>query len=353
MISQYNKIENYLKLCSGSEFINPKTFNISNDPKISIISPIFNTGKFVQRFLKSIQYQNFNDLEIILIDDCSNDNSVELIKKYQKEEKRIRLILNKINKGTFASRNIGILKSKGNYIMIPDPDDILLENCLKYFYYFSIKYNYEFLRFNVYLNYGKSFFGAITDNLESRPIYQPELSTYIFYGLGYLRQIDYNICNKFIKREALIRGLNTLDKNYLNIYMTVHEDGLLNFILYRFGKSTYFLKKFGYYYIKNNYKKRGGYHNFNNIKYRFIHLMHVFNNTKNTKYEKDMTNEIFNRLIYKKRRKLRLYRLKKEPNFFIDNINILNRNEYFEIKYKKYLNTFSLYFSKRIHKYIL
>ena len=110
--------------------------------------------------------------------------------------------------------------------MIPDPDDILLNDCLKYFYYFAIKYNYEILRFNIYIHYGKTFFGKITKNLESRPIYQPELSTYLFYGLGFLKQVDYNICNKFInifsifnkfklifkwkikfKREALIRSL--------------------------------------------------------------------------------------------------------------------------------------------------
>ena len=236
--------------------------------------------------------------------------------------------------------------------MIPDPDDILLENAFKYFYHFSIKNNFDFLRFNVYLRYGRTFFGAITDNLESRPIYQPELSTYIFYGLGHLKQVDYNICNKFIKREALIRSLNVFEKSDLNMYMTCHEDGLLNYILYRTSKSSFFLKKFGYYYIKNNYKKRSGYFNFNNIKFSFIHLMYVFKYSKNTKYEKDMTNEIFKRLIYKKRIIKRLQLLNKEHNFFIDIINILKQNEFFKYKYKKYLNFFLYYFSKHFMKNI-
>ena len=152
-----------------------------------------------------------------------------LIKKCQEYDKRIKLIKNNVNKGTFACRNLGILKSKGIYIMTPDPDDILLENTLRYFYYFSIKYNYEFIRFNAYCNYGKTFFGYITQNLESRPIYQPELSTYIFYGLGSLKQIDYNIWNKFIKREALMRCLNTFDYKDLLMFMTCHEDGLLSY----------------------------------------------------------------------------------------------------------------------------
>ena len=344
---EYKSIENYLKKCNNLEYLKTNETKSTNI-KISIISPVHNTGKFLIRLIRSIQFQNFNDLEIIIIDDYSNDNSIELIKNYQKEEKRIRLIQNKKNKGTFASRNIGILKSKGNYVMIPDPDDILLIDCLKYFYDFAIKYNYEILRFNIYIHYGKTFFGKITKKLESRPIYQPELSTYLFYGLGFLKQVDYNICNKFIKREALIRSLNIFDKNDLNGFMTVHEDGLLNYILYRNAKSLFFMKKFGYYYIQNNYGKRRDYHDFENIKFRFIHLINVFNKSKNTKYEKDMTNEIFNRLIYEDRKKIRLYLLEQEPKFFIDIINILNNNEFFEIKYKKYLKTFKVYLSKKI-----
>ena len=140
--------------------------------------------------------------------------------------------------------------------MIPDPDDILLENSLKYFYNFAKKFNYEVIRFNVYLHYGSTFFGYITRKLESRSILQPELSTYLFYGLKFLFQVDYNLCNKFIKREALLRALKLININELNMYMTCHEDGLLNFLLYRTARSLYFIKQFGYYYIRNNYKHR-------------------------------------------------------------------------------------------------
>ena len=72
--------------------------------------------------------------------------------------------------------------------------------------------------------------------------------------------------------------------------------------------------------------------------------MNVFNYSKNTKYEKDMTNEIFKRLIYKKRIKNRLSLINKNFNYFIDAINTLNENIFFLNKYKEYLNYFKLYF---------
>ena len=62
------------------------------NPQISIISPIYNREKFLLRFLKSIYYQNYNNIEIIMVDDHSIDNSVKFSEKYQKLDKRIILV---------------------------------------------------------------------------------------------------------------------------------------------------------------------------------------------------------------------------------------------------------------------
>ena len=82
------------------------------------------------RLLRSIQNQFFDDIEIIIVDDFSKDNSINLIKEYQKEDKRIILIRHNKTKGTLISRNIGIVNSRGEYIIMPDADDILSENIL-------------------------------------------------------------------------------------------------------------------------------------------------------------------------------------------------------------------------------
>ena len=240
-IRECNKIEEYLKYCNNN-LIKIKKSNKFDHPKISIISPIYNRGKYAFRFIKSIQNQNFKQIEIIIIDDCSNDETKALIKQYQKEDQRIILIQNKKNKGTFASRNIGVLKSRGQYVMIPDPDDILEQNCLHYFYNFAKKNDYELLRFYVYRGNGNIYFSGHVVPLPSKAIFQPEISTYLFYALKVLRQIDYNISNKFIKRECLIRALNIIS-NEIFIYMINFEDGVLNYFLYRTAKSYYLIKK--------------------------------------------------------------------------------------------------------------
>jgi len=90
------------------------------NPKISLISAVYNSEKYILRFLRSIQNQIFADIEIIFIDDYSNDNSTFIIEKYKKGDERIILIKNKKNKGTFFSRNIGTLKAKGEFLIFPD-----------------------------------------------------------------------------------------------------------------------------------------------------------------------------------------------------------------------------------------
>ena len=122
-----------------------------NEPTISIISPLFNSERYIIRFIGNIQYQNFNNIEIILIDDNSKDNSKKIIKNYQKEDERIILLKNLKNKGTFISRNLGVLFSKGKYIIIPDPDDILSKNILQICYKNAEKYKFEIIRFNRYI----------------------------------------------------------------------------------------------------------------------------------------------------------------------------------------------------------
>lgn len=106
------------------------------NPKISVVMAEYNTEKYLDECVISILNQTFRDLEFIIISDCSTDNSLKILRKYQKMDKRIILVNNKNNIGPAGSRNIGIKIARGKYIAIFDSDDIASEDRLR------IQYDY-------------------------------------------------------------------------------------------------------------------------------------------------------------------------------------------------------------------
>lgn len=103
--------------------------------KISVIIPIFNVEKFIGKCLESILNQNLTNIEILCIDDASTDSSLEVVKKYAKQDSRIKIIHNETNRGQGFCRNIGINKAKGNFICFIDSDDWINADTLEKMYY--------------------------------------------------------------------------------------------------------------------------------------------------------------------------------------------------------------------------
>ena len=107
-------------------FENKSHFYRREKPKISLIITIYNQGYYIKTLYAFIQKQELKDIEIIFIDDASTDNSSLIIKNLMLLDKRIVFIKNTINRKQFYSINIGILNSKGEYILSIDPDDLLI-----------------------------------------------------------------------------------------------------------------------------------------------------------------------------------------------------------------------------------
>ena len=95
-----------------------------NEPLVSIITPVYNAERFLSDTIKSVQNQTYKNWEILLIDDCSKDNSAQIIKEFQKYDNRIKYIKLKKNSGASVSRNDGIRNAKGRFIAFVDSDDI-------------------------------------------------------------------------------------------------------------------------------------------------------------------------------------------------------------------------------------
>jgi teichuronic acid biosynthesis glycosyltransferase TuaG len=94
------------------------------DELISIIVPVYNAENFIEKTIGFVEAQTYGVWELILVDDCSSDNSVNIIKNKSQQDSRIKLIKQGKNSGAWAARNIGIDNAKGRYICFLDSDDI-------------------------------------------------------------------------------------------------------------------------------------------------------------------------------------------------------------------------------------
>ena len=151
---KYNKTEKYdlipylkyIEYAKEGISLNKIKYNNTNIPKISIVISLYNREKYIKSTIRSIQNQNLIDIEIIIIDDFSTDNSSKYVKEYQKDDPRIILLENKDNMGTLYSKSIGVLYSKGEYIQSLDSDDMLCnKKYLSLAYDEAIKGNYDFI----------------------------------------------------------------------------------------------------------------------------------------------------------------------------------------------------------------
>ena len=143
-------------------FENKTDFIKREHPKISLVITLYNQAKYLKLFYTSIQIQELKDIEIIFVDDASNDNTSLIINKLMENDKRIIYLKNNINKRTFYSRNRGILEAKGEYILIIDPDDLLINNILIKVYETAKKYDLDIVQFYVIAG----FFGSPKSKLD-------------------------------------------------------------------------------------------------------------------------------------------------------------------------------------------
>ena len=101
--------------------------------KISVIVPVYNTEKYLERCIKSIINQSLTDIEIIVINDGSTDNSEQILKNFACKDSRIRII-NQKNAGLSITRNNGLQIASGEYISFIDSDDYIHKDMIKILY---------------------------------------------------------------------------------------------------------------------------------------------------------------------------------------------------------------------------
>ncbi len=171
-----------------------------NRPIISIIIPCYNSGPFLPETIDRLVSQDVNDCEIILIDDGSKDNTLQIMKAYEAEYTNI-IVVSQENKGVSASRNIGILTAHGEYLFFLDSDDCLTEGALD-FYKMSIHNNpgCDMLGFGykmLYLDGREKLF--VNAKFNDSTICGPNTAE-----LFYLGKIFLNVCSVLLKRCFIV-----------------------------------------------------------------------------------------------------------------------------------------------------
>ena len=114
---------NYVTVSRQGLLLPNRIFERSENPKISIIIPMYNEAKNAKSVIRSIQNQSLQDFEIVCVNDNSNDDTLSVLEQLQEEDPRIIILTNKSNRGVIYNRIFGALKSKGEYVTFLDADD--------------------------------------------------------------------------------------------------------------------------------------------------------------------------------------------------------------------------------------
>ncbi|OEW20139.1 MULTISPECIES: glycosyltransferase family 2 protein [Campylobacter] len=204
--------------------------------KISIIVPTYNVEKYIARALESCINQTFKDIEIIVVDDCGNDKSIEIAKEYAKKDTRIKIIHNKTNLGTFAARNNGVKHSNSEYLMFLDPDDYLeLDIC---------KIAMENINEYVLLS-----FSYVKINKNNYEIFSAKWKNWQEY-LKIIKKKQFtpwNLCNLIVKKDFYLKQILLSFQNYNLIF----AEDLFVFALL-INEKIKSIEYVGYYYIVND-----------------------------------------------------------------------------------------------------
>ena len=245
-----NKFNSFTELCVNNKLIDNKSYPLLLNPKISIIMPVYKGGKYLYYSLRSIQNQKMKDIEIILIDDNSPDDTLSIINEYMKKDPRIRLIKNEINRKVLFSKSIGALNAKGKYIIQLDQDDLFIRDDVFDILYSEAennnldlvqmrditKSNFHFNKKSIVNCVGQHYIYPKNNQFKKQPELKDTLfiNNNIFLLWGLLIRAD-------IYKEAIYKLWNII----VNYNIIFHEDYMVTFMIVILSKNYKYLNKFG------------------------------------------------------------------------------------------------------------
>ena len=253
--TELDDCQKFVNIAVNHSLINPnEVIYKSENPKISVVIPMYNAEGYIENAICAIENQDFKDIEIIIIDDNSKDNSVHIVKQLMQRDPRIILYQNEETKGTLYSKAKGVSLCKAKYVLVSDQDDLYTqEDAFSSMYYELEKNNLDILGFaSIFVK---------TINLKDRPslyifqntpiYHQPQISYRMYYRTGNntVKRLGDVIWNYIFKTEVFTKSIIQIDDKILNTRMNCHEDFLLFFLLTRNANSIKNIKRIFYAHI--------------------------------------------------------------------------------------------------------
>ena len=253
-----NEIHAFRLLNSNNILIDKKKYKRSDNPDISVVLTMFNQAHIIHKALRSVQNQSLKNIEILVIIDCSNDNSTETIQKYMEEDERIVMVNHDKYEGTLSIRCEGIKLSRGKYITALDGDDAFIhKDILNNSLYMANLGDLDVVEFYSLIYKNNKFKGYIQTHEDIKGIiYQPELRTKFFRineeDDKFRPIICRTIWGKIVKNEIFKKAIDNIGTKYTKEYIRLYEDTMMTVSLYQIAQSFYFMKQAGLYYSRDD-----------------------------------------------------------------------------------------------------
>ncbi|SUW08918.1 glycosyltransferase/CDP-glycerol:poly(glycerophosphate) glycerophosphotransferase [Brachyspira pilosicoli] len=180
-----------------------------NNINVSIIIPTYNVENYIEACLDSIINQTIKEIEIICIDDCSTDNTYNILEEYSKKDDRIIILKNKKNSGAGFSRNRGLDISKGEYIGFIDSDDYVSNNYFENLYNTAKKFNSDIVNnINMYDDFNSIISPNYYNINNISNTYIEYESNANIYNIDVVSKdnITYTVWNKIFNKNFLIKN---------------------------------------------------------------------------------------------------------------------------------------------------
>lgn len=214
--------------------------------KVSVIVPIYNSQKYLDKCIKSILNQTYKKFELILVNDGSKDNSLSICNKYKSKDNRV-IVIDKKNEGSIVARNIGIKASNSDYVMFIDSDDWIDKNTLQNAVDEMLKNNTDVVVFNMYKVIGAT--GLIRKKnsdmyFKENKVYQDDeirKKLVIAYFNGH--PFPSSLCAKLYRKEYLLSS-----GKYLKYINFLGDDLFYNMEILLKVKKVSIINKYLYYY---------------------------------------------------------------------------------------------------------